>query len=143
MLISLFFFKELRVTTTLGTINGTVITFSTSVSFNSENTTFRDISFASNGTFAISYRKNNGYAAIRIGTLIGSTITLGTEVILSSVTSGLSKVAFDPADDTKLILLTQCHGHLYCKVGTVSGTGVNIWYWVFNIVLPQAFMTLL
>jgi len=110
---------------TLGTINGTVITFSTSVSFNSENTTFRDISFASNGTFAISYRKNNGYAAIRIGTLIGSTITLGTEVILSSVTSGLSKVAFDPADDTKLITTYSVSWTPYCKVGTVSGTGVT------------------
>jgi len=110
---------------TLGTINGTVITFSTSVSFNSENTTFRDISFASNGTFAISYRKNNGYAAIRIGTLIGSTITLGTEVILSSVTSGLSKVAFDPADNTKLITTYSVSRRSYCKVGTVSGTGVT------------------
>jgi hypothetical protein len=112
----------------LGTVSGTTITFGTEVIFSSEATTNRQISFAPNssGKFAISYRKTDpGYTAgIKIGTISGTSITFGTEVVVSSATTYFHSCAFDLVDNNKLVAMYSNSG-TYIKVGTVSGTSVS------------------
>jgi len=112
----------------LGTVSGTTITFGTEVIFSSEATTTRQISFAPNssGKFAISYRKTDpGYTAgIKIGTISGTSITFGTEVVVSSATTYFHSCAFDLVDNNKLVAMYSNSG-TYIKVGTVSGTSVS------------------
>ena len=113
----------------LGTVSGTTITFGTQVIFSSEATTNRQISFAPNssGKFAISYRKADpSYTAgIKIGTISGTSITFGTEVVVSSATTYFHNCAFDLVDNNKLVSMYTSSNNTYIKVGTVSGTSVS------------------
>jgi len=111
----------------LGTVSGTTITFGAQVIFSSEATTNRQISFAPNssGKFAISYRKANNTAGIKIGTISGTSITFGTEVLVSSATTYFHNCAFDLVDNNKLVAMYTSSNSTYIKVGTVSGTSVS------------------
>ena len=100
------------------------------VVFNAGITTFTSIAFDPNNTnkFVIVYRdqNNSNYGEAIVGTISGTSISFGTEVVFSSVSTAYTKIAFDPNTAGKFVIAYQGN-NIYGKaiVGTLSGTSVS------------------
>jgi len=114
----------------VGTVSGTSISFGTEVLFNNSNTTQMNIVFDStNNKVVIVYRDdgNSDQGTAIVGTVSGTGISFGSEVIFETGTTTSISAAFDSAAGKVVIAYQDGSDGTKGKVvvGTVSGTGIS------------------
>ena len=116
----------------VGTVSGTSISFGTEVVFNSGSTNFGTTFFDPNtaGKFVIAYQDtgNSSYGTAIVGTVSGTSISFGSEVVFNAANTELTVVAFDPSNAGKLAITYADYGNSQYGtviVGTVSGTSIS------------------
>jgi hypothetical protein len=116
----------------VGTVSGTSISFGSEVVFNSGNTGFGTTFFDPNtaGKFVIAYQDtgNSSYGTAIVGTVSGTSISFGSEVVFNSANTELTVVAFDPSNAGKLAITYADYGNSQYGtviVGTVSGNSIS------------------
>jgi hypothetical protein len=101
--------------------------------FNAGGTTANiDVSFDPNtsGKFVVVYKDNanSNYGTAVVGTISGTSISFGSEVVFQSNDVEYSNVEFDPNTANKFVVCYQNNTSPYSsavKVGTVSGTSIS------------------
>ena len=114
----------------VGTVSGTSISFGTEVLFNNSNTTEMNVVFDStNNKVVIVYRDdgNSDQGTAIVGTVSGTGISFGSEVIFETGTTTSISAAFDSAAGKVVIAYQDGSDGTKGKVvvGTVSGTGIS------------------
>lgn len=114
----------------VGTVSGTSISFGSKGFFNYGAT--EDISSvydSANGKIVVSYRDPGyfGYGTAAVGTVSGTSISFGTEVIFRSSNSYDTSCAYDSLNGKVVIAFRDNGNSNYGKavVGTVSGTSIS------------------
>ena len=117
-------------TATVGTVSGSSISFGSPVVFNSGNTLFINIGFdSSNSKVVIAYQDqgNGGKGTAIVGTVSGTSISFGSEVVFRTSDATSNAVVFD--SNSNKIVITYVGGastyYGYAIVGTVSGTSIS------------------
>ena len=117
-------------TAAVGTVSGTSISFGTPVVFNSGDTRYTFCTFdPSNEKMVISYIdwSNNERPTSVVGTVSGTSISFGSEVVISNVVAGYMSTVFDSSGNKIIATFRddsnsgRGRGH----VGTVSGTSIS------------------
>ena len=120
----------------VGTLSGTSTSYGTAVVFNSGTTFPHAISFDPNtaNKFVVAFQDgpNNNSGTAIVGTVSGTSVSFGTEVVFNSGTSANMGIDFDPANANKFVVVYQdgsaSGGYTNAGtaiVGTVSGTTVS------------------
>ena len=117
-------------TSRVGTISGTSISFGSVAVFNSSNTDTISATYDSNTQkIVIVYRDagNSSYSTAIVGTISGTSITYGTEVVINSGASGYHSAVYDASAQKVVVGYTDGSNSNYgtAKVGTVSGTSIS------------------
>jgi hypothetical protein len=116
-------------TAVVGTVSGTSISFGSDVVFNSGTTYFpTPVYDSTNGKVVIVYRdaSNSNYGTAIVGTVSGTSISFGSEVVFLSGTTGNLSATF--AGSGKIVIAYTNESisfHGYGIVGTVSGTSIS------------------
>jgi len=113
-------------TAIVGTVSGTDISFGSPVVFNTGRSDSISIAFdSSNNKVVIAYRDvgNSNYGTAIVGTVSGTGISFGSEVVFKSATTGVTSAVFDSNSNKVAILYNDGAGK--AVVGTVSGTGIS------------------
>ena len=115
----------------VGTVSGNSISFGSDSIFNSSGQT-RDISAAfdsANGKVIVSYCDygNNFYGGAAVGTVSGTSISFGSEVVFESATTTNISSVYDPTNGKVVIAYRDSDNSGYgtAIVGTVSGTSIS------------------
>jgi len=118
-------------TAIVGTVSGASISFGSEVSYNSANSTNNTATFdSSNNKVVIAYRDggNSNYGTAIVGTVSGTSISFGSEVVFA----GSSAVQFNSAvfdsSNNKVVIAYRDDGNSgygTTIVGTVSGTSIS------------------
>ena len=115
----------------VGQVSGNSISFPSSpVTFNNTNTSWPSIVYdLNNQKVVIAYgnQGNGWYGHAVVGTVSGTTVTLGTPVVFESGYTTRSKAVYDP-DTQKVVIAYQDNGNSNygtAIVGTVSGTSIS------------------
>ena len=117
-------------TAIVGTVSGTSISFGSSVVFNSAETDASSATFDStNGKVVVAYQDkgNSFYGTARVGTVSGTSISFGSEVVFESAYSRFFSTIFDSTNG-KVVIAYQDYGNSSrgtAIVGTVSGTSIS------------------
>ena len=117
-------------TAIVGTVSGTSISFGSAVVFNSAETDASSATFDStNGKVVIAYQDkgNNSYGTAIVGTVSGTSISFGSEVVFESAFSRFFSTTFDSTNG-KVVIAYQDYGNSSrgtAIVGTVSGTSIS------------------
>ena len=116
-------------TAIVGTVSGTSISFGTAVVFNSATTQFTRSTFDSNSNkIVIAYRDagNSSYGTAIVGTVSGTSISFGSEVVFNNAGSTIPTLTFDSSNN-KVVVCYKRAAASYgsAKVGTVSGTSIS------------------
>ena len=112
----------------VGTVSGTSISFGSATTFNSGST--KDIAATfdtTNNKVVIAYQDdgNSDYGTAVVGTVSGTSISFGSEVVFSSVTTDeMQQIAFIPGYGV-LIGFQVTGGDGKAIFGTVSGTSIS------------------
>jgi len=116
-------------TAIVGTVSGSNISFGSEVVFNAESN-YTALAFDPNtaNKFVVTYADgaNQNYGAARLGTISGTNISFGSEVVYQSSESNSNTVSFDPNTANKFViayLIGVSSGNAI--VGTVSGTSLS------------------
>ena len=115
----------------IGTVSGTSISFGSAEVFNVGNTTNIGMAFdSSNDKFVISYRDGSAssYGTAIVGTVSGSSMSFGTEVVFSGTnTVQYTSATFDSSNNKIVIAYRDDGNSAYgtAVVGTVSGTSIS------------------
>jgi len=114
----------------VGTISGTSITFGTGVVFNSSETTQISMAFDSANKCVLTYKDNgnSNYGTAIIGTVSGTSISFGSEVVFVTSAATSTSVKCDPNNSNKFIVAyREGASPFYGKVnvGTISGTSIS------------------
>ena len=116
-------------TAIVGTVSGTTISFGSEVVFNAESN-YTALAFDPNtaNKFVVTYADgaNNNYGTAILGTISGTNISFGSEVVYQSSESNSNTVSFDPNTANKFViayLIGVSSGNAI--VGTVSGTSLS------------------
>ena len=119
-------------TAIVGTISGTSISFGSEVVYESAASHYHSSSFdpSTAGSFVVAYRSNTSGGSVRVGIVSGTSISFGTRVVINSNTVNYTKIAFDPSNAGKFVVVYQLPGASntdYGKaiVGTVSGSSLS------------------
>ncbi len=119
-------------TAVVGTISGNTISYSSEYVFNSGATEYISISFDPNtaNKFVVAYTDASGfnYGTAVVGTISGTSISYGSEVVFKSSSSNYISVSFDPNNANKfgISYRNQANSHYgEVIVGTVSGTSTS------------------
>ena len=120
-------------TAIVGTVSGTSISFGSEYVFNSDFSYYESISFDPNtaGKFVVAYGDfgSSPYGAAIVGTVSGTSISFGSNVVFNSgSSSSYNSVSFDPNTANKFVVAYQDAGNGYygtAIVGTVSGTSIS------------------
>ena len=114
-------------TAIVGTVSSTSISFGTPVVYNSAGTENNSSTFDSNSNkVVIAYRDegNSDYGTAIVGTVSGTGISFGSEVVFESNSSDSFRTVFDASNNTVVIgYTTGSKG--YVIAGTVSGTDIS------------------
>ena len=110
----------------VGTVSGTSISFGTEVIFKNDiyNSQFGVAYDANADRTVITYQKNGGNGTAIVGTVSGTGISFGTEVVYNSADSTGNNAVYDP-DSQKVVIAFVTVGVGKGVVGTVSGTGIS------------------
>ena len=117
-------------TAIVGTVSGTAISFGTAVVFNSGATESGSCTFdSSSNKVVIAYRDegNSNYGTAIVGTVSGTSISYGSEVVFESASTYYTSSTFDSSNN-KIVIAYQDAGnssHGTAIVGTVSGTAIS------------------
>ena len=116
----------------VGTVSGTSISFGSEVAFNSAQTTIYPNSLQYNpnsGKFVVAYRDggNFNYGTAAVGTVSGTSISFGSEVVLNSANTEELVVSSDPTSSHVVVYYKDTGGSSNGEavVGTVSGTSIS------------------
>ena len=117
-------------TAIVGTVSGTSISFGSEVVFNSANSPFPACSFDSNaGKIVAAYKDvgNSNYGTAIIGTVSGTSISFGSEVVFNTGNTRDISIAFDSTNNKVVIAYSDAGNSSYgtAIVGTVSGTSIS------------------
>ena len=117
-------------TARVGTISGTSISYGTPAVFNSGNSTYTSIVYDSNiSKVVIAYRDegNSNYGTAIVGTVSGTSISFGSEVVFNSAATLYVSSAYDANAQKVVITYTDVGNSNYgtAIVGTVSGTSIS------------------
>lgn len=119
-------------TAIVGTISGASISFGSGVVYNSGNTMYNKLAFDPNtsGKFVAVYRDaaNASHGTAIVGTVSGTSISFGTEVVFNAAEVNYLGVCFDQKTANKCVItFTPSSGTNYgtAIVGTVSGTSIS------------------
>ena len=117
----------------VGTISGTTLTFGTPVTIYSSRQYVLSMSLDPNtpGSFVIVSKDsgNLSYGTVSAGTVVGTTITMGTPLVYSSYTSDNMDVTFDPNNPGKFLIISREQSNVengIVIVGTASGTTLTL-----------------
>jgi hypothetical protein len=115
----------------VGTVSGTSISFGTAVTYNSGGSTNEnEIVYDTNAQkMVIAFRDiaNSSYGTAIVGTVSGTDISFGTEVVFNSANSNNFGISYDPIAQKVLIAYMDEGNNYYgtAIVGTVSGTSIS------------------
>lgn len=118
-------------TAIVGTVSGTSISFGTKVVFNSGNTTNLDtcVFDSSNNKVIFAYRDQGASQQITavVGTVSGTSISFGSEVVVSSNSGTYPALAFDSVNNKVALAWNDqpTTNVAKCAIGTVSGTSIS------------------
>ena len=117
-------------TAIVGTVSGTSISFGTPVIYNAANTAYNSVVFdSSNNKIVIAYTDSgsSSHGTAVVGTVSGTSISFGSEVVFESASTAYVSAAFD-SNSNKVVIGYQDtgnSGHGTSIVGTVSGTSIS------------------
>lgn len=117
-------------TVIIGTVSGTSVSFGSKQVFNSGATAHIDMQFDpinSGGKFVVVYSDggNSSYGTSRVGTVSGSSVSYGTEVVYNSSNTTEPSIAFDRNTSNKYVIGYRNLGNSQLGTaicGTISGT---------------------
>ena len=114
----------------VGTVSGTSISFGSTVTFNSTSIQFTSANYDSvNNKTIVSYRDlgNSSYGTAVVGTVSGTSISFGSEVIFNSATTVYQSATYDSTNNKIVIAYRDGGNSEYgtAIVGTVSGTSIS------------------
>ena len=113
----------------VSTVSGTSISFGSPVQFNLGTTDMSVVYDSSNQKIVISYNddSNASYGTAIVGTVSGTSISFGTEVVFESANSQYIATTFDSTSGKILIAYRDVGNASYgtAIVGTVSGTAIT------------------
>ena len=118
-------------TAIVGTISGTTLSFGTAVVYNTGTSDYPSVSFDPNtaGKFVVAYRDggNSNSGTAIVGTVSGTSISFGTEVVFNSASTQDGSLSFDPNTAGKFVIAYYDGGSTIGEavVGTVSGTTLS------------------
>ena len=117
-------------TAIVGTVSGTSISFGSEVVFESANTIYTTATFDSNANkVVIAYRDggNSNYGTAIVGTVSGTSISFGSEVVFESAITNYISTTFDSDANKVVIAYTDQGNSNYgtAVLGTVTGTSIN------------------
>ena len=117
-------------TAIVGTVSGTSISLGTPVVFNSGDTRYTSATFDStNNKVVIAYKDagNSGYGTAIVGTVSGTSISFGSEVVFESANTDYISATYDSANNKVVIAYMDNGNSSYgtAVVGTVSGTSIS------------------
>ena len=118
----------------VGTISGNSISFGSSVEIAAPTGSFGHLAVAfdsNSGKMVFAYHIRNNYTPyygrVRVGTVSGNSITLGSELQFNDVSTENIKLAFD--SNANKIVMTYNNAHVvytgWVRVGTVSGNSIS------------------
>ena len=117
-------------TAAVGTVSGTGITWGTPVVFATASTSYCDVVFdSSNNKIVIVYSDvaNSEYGTAIVGTVSGTSISFGSEVVFASAATTYIRAAFD-SNENKVVVAYRDDGNSQygtAIVGNVSGTSIS------------------
>ena len=114
----------------VGTVSGTSISFGTAVVFNSAAAGYISSTFDStNNKIVIGYRDqgNSNYGTAIVGTVSGTSISFGTEVVFETADTRNTVATFDSSNNKVVFAYSDAGNSNYgtAVVGTVSGTSIS------------------
>ena len=114
----------------VGTVSGTSISFGTAVVFNSAAAGYISSTFDStNNKIVIGYRDqgNSNYGTAIVGTVSGTSISFGTEVVFETADTRNTVATFDSSNNKVVFAYSDAGNSNYgtAIVGTVSGTSIS------------------
>ena len=116
----------------VGTVSGTSISFGTSVTFNSDVTTYISGAFDPNtaNKCVVAYQDtgNSSRGTVCLGTVSNTSISFGSEVIFNVEQSHHVSMAFDPSTTGKFVVNYMDVGNGYkgySSLGTLSGSSIS------------------
>jgi hypothetical protein len=117
-------------TSIVGTVSGTSISFGSAVVFNAGTTFYISSIYDTNAQkVVIAYRdaSNLDYGAAIVGTVSGTSISFGTEVVFEAAASNYVKAIYDSSNNKVVIAYRDDGNSSYgtAIVGTVSGTSIS------------------
>jgi len=114
----------------VGTVSGTSISFGTAAEFNAGISLRHSVTFDnSNNKVVVAYRDqgNSNYGTAAVGTVSGTSISFGSEVVFEAAATNYIATAFD-SNNNKVVITYQDQGNSNygtAIVGTVSGTSIS------------------
>ena len=112
----------------VGTVSDTSISFGTPVKFNAGNSEHISIVYDDNAQkVVICYTdaSNSDYGTAIVGTVSGTSISFGTEVVFVSSTAGQVSAVYDSNSNRVVIAYVNSSSWGKAIVGTVSGTSIS------------------
>ena len=117
-------------TAVVGTVSGTSISFGTPVVFNASEVNYPSIAYDSNSNKVVICYQDNGNSnrgTAIVGTVSGTSISFGSEVVFDSSTIYFPIPVFDSTNNKVVIAFRDggSSNHGKAVVGTVSGTSIS------------------
>ena len=115
-------------TAIVGTVSGNSISLGTPVVFNSGDTRYTSATFDStNNKVVIGYQDagNSSYGTAVVGTVSGTSISFGSEVVFESASVSWPSATFDSTNNKVIIAYNSGGSSGRAVVGTVSGTSIS------------------
>ena len=117
-------------TALVGTISGTDISFGSEVVFNAASTSYTNCVFdSSNNKVVVTYQDggNSSYGTAIVGTVSGTSISFGSEVVFKAATTEDNDPVFDSGNNRIALFYADAGDSYKGKVvtGTVSGTSIS------------------
>ena len=117
-------------TTVIGTVSGTSISFGSLVVFNSGITLYGHPAYDSNtNKVVVAYQdtSNSNYGTARVGTVSGTSISFGSEIVFNSASTLYTWTTYDINAQKVVIVYSNDgnSGYGTAIVGTVSGTSIS------------------
>lgn len=112
----------------VGTVSGTSISFGSETVFNTSSTNYLQSTYGGGSNVVTLYQDggNSDYATAVVGTISGTSVSFGTEVVVKAVSSQGLGAAYN--SDSGVVLLTYkdtSNNKGLANVGTISGTSIS------------------